>query len=388
MFKIREEFKKAHPDIAEKIMSDEYSFFKENEHLNDNVILLGLGGSYAYGLNKPDSDIDIRGVAINKKEELLGLSNFEQFENRDTDTVVYGVGKFFELLSACNPNIIEMVGLRDEDYIYISPIGQMILDNKELFLSKRAAHSFGGYANAQLRRIQTASARDRLPNALKQEFISQSMESAIGNLFTNHDLEKYGNLHAHVDSKSEKIVVDSNFKDLPLGEFTDMMNVCKQVNSEYEKSFGNRNNKKDDKHLNKHASHLFRLMNMGTEILKDHKVNTYRTEDRDFLKAVKDGSYMLEDGTFKKEMFDKITELKKEMDYWEKNTTLPSSPDYNKISDLLIKVNEEAINFENIKNKIEKLFPNKEDEEVKSNVAQEIIKVRNDQDSYLHSSLS
>ena len=41
--------------------------------------------------------------------------------------------------------------------------GQELLDNRNLFLSKRAAKSFGGYASAQLRRLQNAIARDSMP---------------------------------------------------------------------------------------------------------------------------------------------------------------------------------------------------------------------------------
>ena len=51
-------------EIREIIKSNEYDFLRNNEHLRKNVILLGLGGSYAYGLNTPESDIDIRGCAL------------------------------------------------------------------------------------------------------------------------------------------------------------------------------------------------------------------------------------------------------------------------------------------------------------------------------------
>ena len=34
-------------EIKRALQSDEYKFLKENEHLGQNVILLGLGGSHA-----------------------------------------------------------------------------------------------------------------------------------------------------------------------------------------------------------------------------------------------------------------------------------------------------------------------------------------------------
>ena len=63
-------------DFTEIIVSEKYNFLRTNEHLGDNIILLTLGGSHAYGTNIEGSDIDIRGIALNNKADLLGLSNF------------------------------------------------------------------------------------------------------------------------------------------------------------------------------------------------------------------------------------------------------------------------------------------------------------------------
>lgn len=37
--------------ITEKLKSPEYDFLKTDPHLGDHIILLGLGGSHAYGTN-------------------------------------------------------------------------------------------------------------------------------------------------------------------------------------------------------------------------------------------------------------------------------------------------------------------------------------------------
>ena len=68
-------------------------------------------------------DIDIRGIALNRKEELLTNQNFEQFVNEETDTTIYSFNKIITLLTNCNPNTIEMLGLKPEHYLYLSPIG-------------------------------------------------------------------------------------------------------------------------------------------------------------------------------------------------------------------------------------------------------------------------
>ena len=74
----------------------EYDFIKNNEHLGKHVILLGLAGSYSYGTNVEGSDIDIRGVALNSKSDLIGMTSFEQYVDDNTDTVIYGFNKFIK----------------------------------------------------------------------------------------------------------------------------------------------------------------------------------------------------------------------------------------------------------------------------------------------------
>lgn len=65
-------------DYKEILNGTEYGFIKENEHLGKHVILLGLAGSYSYGTNIDGSDIDVRGITLNQKSDLIGLTQFEQ----------------------------------------------------------------------------------------------------------------------------------------------------------------------------------------------------------------------------------------------------------------------------------------------------------------------
>ena len=62
-------------DYKEIIQKPEYDFIKTNEHLGKHVILLGLAGSYSYDTNIETSDIDIRGITLNQKADLIGLSH-------------------------------------------------------------------------------------------------------------------------------------------------------------------------------------------------------------------------------------------------------------------------------------------------------------------------
>ena len=58
-----------------KLQSKQYDFLKTNPHLNKQIILLGFGGSVAYGTNNANSDVDIRGVALNSKNDLSNVYN-------------------------------------------------------------------------------------------------------------------------------------------------------------------------------------------------------------------------------------------------------------------------------------------------------------------------
>ena len=116
---------------------------------------------------------------MNSASDIVGLSNFEQFVETNTDTTVYGFNKLIGLLLNCNPNTIEMLGCKPEHYIYMTDAGREMIENRKLFLSKRAIHSFGGYANQQLNRLENALARDRLAQAQKEEHIRRSMQNSV-----------------------------------------------------------------------------------------------------------------------------------------------------------------------------------------------------------------
>ena len=158
-------------NFQELLQTKEYGFLRSEPRLGDRIILLGISGSYGYGTNREGSDVDFRGVTLNLPSDLIGLTTFEQFEDRKTDTVIYSFNKLISLLINCNPNIIELLGLDDDQYYIKSELGQKLLDKRSLFLSKRAAASFGHYADAQLRRLQNAIARDSMSQTEREQHI-------------------------------------------------------------------------------------------------------------------------------------------------------------------------------------------------------------------------
>ena len=76
-------------DFHSLLKTPPYSFLYQDRRLKGRVILLGLSGSYGYGTEREGSDIDLRGAALNLPSDLIGLTAFEQFEDRETDTVIY-----------------------------------------------------------------------------------------------------------------------------------------------------------------------------------------------------------------------------------------------------------------------------------------------------------
>ena len=296
--------------IKEMVAGEEYDFLRTNPHLAGRILFLTLGGSYAYGTNIETSDVDVRGCAMNSKSDILGLSNFEQVVHTQTDTTIYGFNKLVGLLLNCNPNTIEMLGCKPEHYFYISDIGQMMIDNRKLFLSQKAVNSFGGYATQQLRRLQNALARDKMNQADSEEHIRSSMERSLKSFEDRYSVFDKGGIELFTDESSRddldrEVFCNIHIDKFPARDFTVMMNTLSNVIGNYEK-LNHRNRKKDDNHLNKHAMHLIRLYMMCLDILEKGEINTYRYDDRDFLLSIRNGKYQNEDGSYKQEFFDKV----------------------------------------------------------------------------------
>lgn len=337
-------------NYKEILNGTEYDFIKTNEHLGKHVILLGLAGSYSYGTNVEGSDIDIRGITLNQKSDLIGLTQFEQYVDNNTDTVIYAFNKIINLLLSCNPNTIELLGLNPEHYLYLNDIGQMLLDNKKLFLSRRAIQSFGGYADAQLRRLQNALARDRFPQSEKEQHIFNSVKNAMHGFNSSYKNFENGSLEIFIDKAvnpelETEIFVNENMKHYPLRDYASMWNTMANVVKDYEK-IGKRNKKKDDLHLNKHAMHLIRLFMMALDILEKGEINTYRADEHELLMDIRFGKYQNEDGTYNDSFYDILADFEKRLHYASENTDLPEEPDMKKVQELVMTINERVVRDE------------------------------------------
>ena len=336
--------------IKDKLKTSEYDFLRTNEHLGKNVIMLTLGGSHAYGTNVETSDVDIRGCALNTKEEILTNKNFEQFTNDDTDTVIYSFNKLIHLLSNCNPNVIEMLGCKPEHYVYLSSVGKELLDNASLFLSQKAIYTFGGYAAQQLWRLKQLAVR-YVPQSDKEIHILKSIENASVTFPESYFEYPDDAIKLYID-KSEReeydteIFMDINLKHYPLRDYKSMWSEMNNVVKDYAK-IGSRNSKAiEHNKINKHAMHLIRLYLMCLDILNEGKIVTYREKDHDFLMDIRNGKYLSDDNQMKPEFFDIVAEYENKMEIAKSKTELPTTPDYNKINKFVMSVNERVVRGE------------------------------------------
>lgn len=335
-------------EIKELIKTPEYEFLRTNSHLGNNIILLGLGGSHAYGTNVEGSDVDIRGIALNSKKDILCGHQFQQVVHEATDTTIYSINKIIDLLTSCNPNTIELLGLKPEHYLYLSSIGEELLANRKLFLSKRALYSFGGYATSQLRRLDNKSMRT-LEQAQKEQHI---LNSIINATYTWPDKYKcfgeHDGINLYLDNSEQEdmdkeIFMDVSLTHYPLRDYKSMWSDMKNIVSEYSK-IGQRN-KKAVEHgkIAKHMMHLIRLYLMCIDILEKEEIITYREADLEYLLSIRYGKFLDENGHPVEGFYDIINEFEKRMKYAADNTSLPNKPNHCAIEELRVSINERVV---------------------------------------------
>lgn len=337
-------------DFHALMMTKEYDFLRTNERLGDRIMLLGLGGSYSYGTNREGSDIDFRGVTLQLPSDLIGMTEFEQYEDEGTDTVIYGFNKLIRLLLECNPNTCEMLGLDEDQYLIKTKLGQELIDQTPLFLSKRAIKSFEGYADMQLRRLQNAIARDTLPQEEREKHIYKSVMHALEDFNLRHAGTDLDGIRLYVDKAvnpelETEIFVDANYKHYPLRDYSELWGTMRTVVRDYDK-IGKRNKKKDDNHLNKHAMHLVRLFMMAIDILEKGEIRTHRTDDLPLLLSIRRGDFMLEDGTYSKAFYEMLEEYERKLDEAAAKTKLPDQPDMEKVEKFVERVNRYVVTGE------------------------------------------
>lgn len=110
-------------------------------------------GSQAYGTSIPESDIDHKGVYMQSIDDLISFNYKPQIE-KSKDEVHYEIRRFIELLQSANPTVLELLFSPEDCIITKSPEFDLLIQNRDKFLTKKCLMSFGGYAVAQIKKAR------------------------------------------------------------------------------------------------------------------------------------------------------------------------------------------------------------------------------------------
>ena len=124
---------------------------------NNKLAYKFIRGSVLYNTNIDTSDTDYGGVYILPNEKLLGLPHFyqDQVSDEKHDTTYYEFNRWVELLMKANPNALEsLFAPKDKVIGDIHPAVQLIIDNRDMFLTKECFKSLSGYAYAQIQKCR------------------------------------------------------------------------------------------------------------------------------------------------------------------------------------------------------------------------------------------
>lgn len=119
-----------------------------------NLLLKGVVGSTAFGLNHAGSDEDYQGIFVAPTSMLLGLESkiTESYKYSNPDTTYHEAGKFCKLALGSNPTTLELLWL--EDYNVRAALGAELINLRSNFLSApRVRGAYFGYANDQYSKL-------------------------------------------------------------------------------------------------------------------------------------------------------------------------------------------------------------------------------------------
>lgn len=118
------------------------------------ILLEAISGSHAYNTNIETSDIDIRGVFICELDDYLSGEYPQQVNDTKNDIVYYELGRFLDLVATNNPNILELLNVPEHCIQIKHPLFNLILAEKDKFITKACKMSFAGYAVAQIKKAR------------------------------------------------------------------------------------------------------------------------------------------------------------------------------------------------------------------------------------------
>ena len=256
--------------------------------LPEGLISLCWRGSVAHGMyvpkNDPDSidDKDIMGVYIGPLEHYLGFGRkevYEQWEG-EWDCVFYELKKFVGMLLNCNPNVLSLLWLKPNGIIYESSLGERLRENRDIFVTKQAYHSFSGYAHAQFKKMISFNQ--------EAQALMEQLEQQLTSFGIDPDSSDDGHSLRRLDGQPF------------VGATTEMMEVVKRFRGERRRYYSGGYMGKKRRELvrrvgydAKNAAHLIRLLRMGIEFLTEGTLHVERVDSAELL-DIKRGDWPLE----------------------------------------------------------------------------------------------
>lgn len=274
--------------------------FEIAQLIPNRPILVAYRGSHAHGMYVPPTDpagiddIDIQAVYIPDLDAYFGASidppRGRDIKIREWDSAAYEVRHMARLLCNGNPNVLSLLWTPP---MHVEPEGQMLLDARKLFATKRAYHSFGGYAHGQLKRMTS---------------FDENAGSACGCKGKFHD-DNCAMAQERGRGSSKRFATGF------MGE------KRKGLVSKFGYDV-------------KNAAHLLRLLKMGAEFLRTGEMIVDRREagDAEWLLRVKRGEWLLSD------VHAEADRLFADMRAARDESTLPDEPDPLKVDALLMDI--------------------------------------------------
>lgn len=305
-----------------------------NFDVSKRTILLVRHGSHAYGLNVPTSDEDYKGVCVKSRSSYFGFTErFEQMEHMGSksdgiDKVVYSIDKFAALAADCNPNIIEVLHVADEDVLVCDEFGEELRAQKYAFLSKKAKFTFSGYAFAQLKRIKTHRKwlldPPKAPPARKDFGLSETVKVSKSELGA-YDSMVDQNMQFDLPNNVIELFTKEKAYQAAKMQYDQYLNWLKTRNparAELESKFG---------YDTKHGMHLCRLQMMAIKILRNHQVQVkWSGAEREQLMNIRLGLVSYDELVERSEQFELMCNELYE------TSTLQREPNRNKLSEFIV----------------------------------------------------
>ncbi len=146
--------------------------------LAHNIHYETIMGSVAYGVSSDISDCDVYGFVIPPKDvvfphlagEIFGfgrqVQRFDQWQEhhvkdpseekgcgRDYDFTIFSIVKYFSLCMENNPNAIDSLFTPRNCVLHSTAVGELVRENRRIFLHKGSWPRFKGYAYSQLHKM-------------------------------------------------------------------------------------------------------------------------------------------------------------------------------------------------------------------------------------------